>query len=154
MTTNYESQVNVINDLIVMNNDRVQGYEYATTETEDVALKRVFEQFAQQSREYATILSSEVRKLGGEASTSTSTSGKFYRAWMEIRSALSGKDAKAVLSSCEYGEDVILEAYEEALNSESTLTSDLRELITTQKEELEESHDTVKSLRETDLVSH
>lgn len=152
MSTSFEKQIDVINELITFNNDRVVGYELAAKETEDLSLKTIFQNFAVESRQHISVLSGEVTKLGGEPSKVTTTSGKVYRAWMEIKTALTGKNRKAIIESCEYGEDVILEAYDTALNAESSLPEDLIDIIIDQRNELQESHNTVKALRDTTLA--
>ncbi|MFN0049583.1 MAG: PA2169 family four-helix-bundle protein [Cytophagales bacterium] len=152
METNYKGQIDMIDNLIIMNNDRVEGYELASKETLQHDLKRIFDKFAQQSRGFATVLGAEIRKLGEEASTATSTSGKFHRAWMEIKTTITGKDHQATLDSCEYGEDVIIEAYNDAIESDATLTSDLMALVLSQKKELKEAHNTIKLLRNTQTI--
>lgn len=152
MNTNFEKQIDVINEMITMNNDRIVGYELAAKETDDAGLKKIFENFAIESRGYVSVLSSEVMKLGGKPSTVTTTSGKFYRAWMEVKTALTGKNRKAIIESCEYGEDVILETYDAALNSESVMPEDLLDTIIEQRNELQQSHNTIKALRDTSVV--
>ncbi len=149
MTTNYEDQVKLINDLVILNNDRIEGYDLASAETTDLGLRKLFEQYAKQSRDNVIVLASEIGKLGSVAATHTTTSGKFFRAWMEIKTALTAKNEKGVLESCEYGEDVILEAYKDALDSDITLSSDLKEIVVKQKDELETAHDTIKKMRDT-----
>jgi len=152
MTTNYEDQVKLVDGLVILNNDRIEGYDLAIAETTDLELKKTFEQFARQSRNNVIVLSSEIGKFGSIASTHTTTSGKFFRAWMEIKTALTAKNEKAVLESCEYGEDVILEAYKDALESDTTLASDLHALLVKQKTELQVAHNTVKKFRDTVLA--
>ena len=88
--------IEVLNDLIQINNDRVRGYEKASNELSaaDVDLKALFAQMSSESRKYATELSAEVGRLGGEPSTSTTASGKIYRAWMDVKATFSGDDTK------------------------------------------------------------
>ncbi len=142
--------IEVLNDLIQINNDRVRGYEKASNELSaaDVDLKAVFTQMSSESRKYATELSAEVGRLGGEPSTSTTASGKIYRAWMDVKAVFSGKDRHAVLESCEFGEDAAQKAYDEALKSDATMDTDIRQMITSQKSSLKTSHDTIKKYRD------
>ena len=67
METN-EKLVEVLNDLIVINNDRITGYEkaIAAVDASDVDLKTTFRKMADQSIGYRNDLSAEVAKLGGE----------------------------------------------------------------------------------------
>lgn len=145
-----ENVVEVLNDLIKINNDRVTGYEKAITETKDidVDLKAVFHKMANDSKEYATQLSNEVTKLGGEVATGTTASGKIYRMWMDIKATFTGKDRLAVLENCEFGEDAAQKAYEEALSSDADMDTEVRQLITNQKSSLRTAHDLIKKYRD------
>ena len=46
---NKEKSIDVINSLIEINNDRIEGYETASKETQEADLKSVFSQFAKTS---------------------------------------------------------------------------------------------------------
>ena len=142
--------IEVLNDLIQINNDRLTGYEKASKELSaaDVDLKAIFSQMSAQSRKYTTELSAEVGRLGGEPSTSTTASGKIYRAWMDVKAVFTGKDRHAVLESCEYGEDAAQKAYDEALKSDTGIDTNIRQMIANQKSELRTSHDTIKKYRD------
>lgn len=142
-----EKSVDVLNSLIVINNDRIEGYDTAYKETEEGDLKALFEKLGKTSHKCKSALISEVHKLGGEVEEGTTTSGKFYRVWMDIKAALTNKDRKAILSSCEFGEDFAVKTYKEAMESEG-LSSDLRTLINDQYTEIKSGHDIVKSLRD------
>ncbi|TDE12860.1 ferritin-like domain-containing protein [Dyadobacter psychrotolerans] len=149
METN-ENLVEVLNDLIKINNDRIDGYEKALVEVEDidVDLKAMFQKMANESREYVAELSREVAALGGEIETGTTNSGKIYRVWMDIKATFTGHDRTSVLESCEYGEDAAQEAYEDALATDADLSVEIRQLITDQKASLKESHDLIKKYRD------
>ena len=142
--------IEVLNDLIQINNDRVTGYDRASKELSaaDVDLKAIFSQMSAQSRKYTTELSAEVGRLGGEPSTSTTASGKIYRAWMDVKAVFTGKDRHAVLESCEYGEDAAQKAYDDALKSDAGINTDVRQMIANQKSELRTAHDTIKKYRD------
>ena len=148
METNNEKATGVINSLIEINNDRIDGYELAAKETDDMALKGIFTGFANDSREYQEELVKEVLSLGGEPARGTTTSGKFYRAWMDFKAAITGKDRKLILGSCEFGEDAALEAYATAYKSSAELSPELRKLIESQKDSIQAAHNRVKELRD------
>jgi uncharacterized protein (TIGR02284 family) len=68
---------------------------------------------------------------------------------MDVKAALTGKDRKAILNSCEYGEDVAVGVYKKVLENESNdLTSDQIDIVEEQYELIKADHDTVKSLRD------
>ena len=144
-----ENQIEVLNDLVEINNDRIVGYELAVEETkdEDSDLKHIFAQMAQESRQYKQELTSEIGKLGGEIETGTTASGKIYRAWMDVKATFSGHSRKSVLENCEFGEDAAQRAYRSALDDEN-LTSPCRSLVMQQQQMLKVSHDKVKMMRD------
>lgn len=139
--------VEELNKLAVINNDRTEGYQKAATETEDQELKTLFSKFALQSRKYNSELQTEITKAGGKPESGTTESGKLYRVWMDIRAALTGKDKKQILSSCEYGEDVARDTYKDVLK-EANLPGDLLTLITSQYNEIVSAHNEIKKLRD------
>jgi uncharacterized protein (TIGR02284 family) len=147
---NHDEIIGVLNDLIKINNDRIVGYERAVNESKDkdVDMIAVFNKMADQSRKYVTELVQEVGRLGGEAAKDTTVSGKIYRVWMDMKSAITGKDRESIIGSCEYGEDVAQRAYEAALESDAYMSTEIRQMITNQKSELKESHDTIKKYRD------
>jgi uncharacterized protein (TIGR02284 family) len=147
---NHDEIIGVLNDLIRINNDRIVGYERAVNESKDkdVDMIAVFNKMADQSRKYVTELVQEVGRLGGEAAKDTTVSGKIYRVWMDMKSAITGKDRESIIGSCEYGEDVAQRAYEAALESDAYMSTEIRQMITNQKSELKESHDMIKKYRD------
>ena len=149
MATN-DKLVEVLNDLIQINNDRITGYLKAAEESKDIDidLKAVFNKMADESRQYKSELTQEVSRLGGEPSTGTTGMGKVYRVWMDVKATFTGKDRQSVLESCEFGEDAAQKAYREALASDAEIDADTRQLITTQQASLKTSHDLIKKYRD------
>ncbi len=145
-----EELISVLNDLIRINHDRTEGYHKAIEELKpsDIDLKTMFTNMANASLQNGNELAAEVRNLGGQPATDTTQSGKLYRVWMDIRSGISARDRKSVLSLCEFGEDSALKAYKLALESDAEIPADLRQLILDQKSGLQSSHDVVKRYRD------
>ncbi len=138
--------VKELNALVEINDDRVEGYKKALKETEDQDLKEVFKSMAEHSFKFRNELADEIIKAGGEPTSGTCNSGKLYRAWMDIRTALSSKDRKAILSSCEFGEDAALERYKDTLKKDG-LAESVRNMITSQKGLLQQDHKKIKAMR-------
>ena len=145
-----ERTVEVLNDLIRINNDRVEGYEKAIRETNetDVDLRNIFNRMVQESRNYARELTDQVQRLGGDPASGTTASGKIYRLWMDVKSGFSRSERKSVLEECEFGEDAAQKAYEKALAPDNDLTPDVRTLVQKEKTSLKTSHDTIKNYRD------
>ncbi len=149
--TNNESLAETLNDLVKINNDRIEGYEKAEnqSESEDVDLKATFKKMADQSRKYVAELTQAVGQLGEKPSTDTTVSGKVYRAWMAVKNTVTGHDRHSILSTCEYGEDAAQKAYNEALETDAEMSAETRQMIMDQKNSLKTSHDLIKKYRDT-----
>lgn len=149
MTTN-ENLVEVLNDLVQINNDRVEGYEKAADETKDidVDLKALFIKMAEESIKYKTELVNEITKFGGDPVTGTTGLGKIYRVWMDVKATFTGHDRQSVLEACEFGEDAAQKAYRDVLASDAEINAESRQLITSQQSSLKNSHDIIKKYRD------
>ena len=149
-----EKTIDVLNELITINNDRIEGYKTASDETEEQDLKTLFGQFISTSQKCKSELVTEVNKLGGEIAQGTKTSGKFFRVWMDVKAAITGKDRKAILNSCEMGEDVAKSTYQKSLNDNfDKLTSELQTIIRQQHSLIKADHDEVKFMRDSLVTS-
>jgi len=139
--------IEVLNDLIQINNDRIAGYEKAIRETksEDDDLKVLFATMIAESHRIRIALSTEVQALGADTEMGTTASGKIYRAWMDVKAAFGGNSRHALLASAESIEDATQKAYKSALSHD--LPSYIRDLMLQQQEALRASHDEVRSLR-------
>jgi len=139
----------VLNDLVQINNDRIEGYEKARKELKDgdEDLKSLFLNMIEESQKYKLALATEVSALGEDIETGTTTSGKIYRGWMDVKALFTGHDRQTVLNNCEFGEDAAQNAYKMALEEED-LPSNIRSLISDQKAALRQSHDEIKRLRD------
>ena len=136
-----------LRDLIRINNDRVTGYSKAATQSDDQDLQSLFSQLAQQSRQFASELRSLVSDNDKNVTDETTTAGKIYRTWMDVKATFGGDDRHGILASCEFGEDAAQKAYKLALQEEG-LSADTRSLIEEQKAALKVSHDAIKALRD------
>lgn len=83
-----EKPIEVLNALITINNDRIEGYETASKETDEQDLKTLFAHFILTSQKCKQELVSQVYALGGEPSEGTKISGKFFRVRSQSNSRL------------------------------------------------------------------
>jgi uncharacterized protein (TIGR02284 family) len=148
-----EKSVEVLNDLIEINNDRVAGFEHAIKDLGegDADLKAVFEKFAGDSRENVQELTSVVNRIGGEAETGTSGSGSIHRAWIDVKATFTGHDRKSILDECERGEDAIKRAYQDALTDNEGLPADVQQVISSQQQKVIDGHNKIKALRDSQV---
>lgn len=140
--------IEVLNDLIQINNDRIMGYEQAIRDSqpEDTDLKILYASMVAESHRMKIALATEVQALGAELEQGTTISGEIYRAWNDIKAVFAGHDRQATLINCEHGEEAAQHAYRQALNHE--LPSYLRELLSRQQEALRTSMEEIRTMRE------
>jgi len=147
----------ILNDLIRINNDRIEGYSKAAAQAKDQDLQSLFSQFAQQSRQFANELRGLINDIGNsedrkdKVTDATTASGKIYRTWMDVKATFTGSNRKSVLASCEFGEDAAQKAYKTALEEED-LSPEVRAVIEGQKAILRDAHDQVKMMRDTATI--
>jgi uncharacterized protein (TIGR02284 family) len=144
-----EKAVDVINDLIKINNDRVAGFEKAGNDLEEdnKYLVAMFNKLAGESQQYAAELTGIAQQYG-EAADGTSTSGDLHRAWIDIKATFTGSDLLAILNECERGDDAAKSAYRDALDPENELDPELAAILQRQQQAITEGHDLIKSLRD------
>ena len=149
METTIEKTTEALNDLIIINNDRYEGYQKAMDQAKEADLKSLFSTFSNQSKSNNSVLRSLVPATEETPDRDeTRLSGKFYRAWMDVKNAIDAGDRKKILSSCEYGEDVAKKAYENVLADKSNLTPEAAATIKNQYDEILKAHNQVKALRD------
>lgn len=153
---NRETLIENLNELIMINNDRIAGYEKAAelTKTNDIDLNTIFTKMESDSRGYITDLESKIIALGGEPAASSTISGKIYRVWMDLKNVFTDADKESILESCHFGEDAAQNAYDKVLHSDAEMNSEIRNLILDQKEQLKLSHDVIKKYRDLHHAFH
>jgi uncharacterized protein (TIGR02284 family) len=146
---NEEKMITILNSLIDLNNDRMEGYENAAAEIGDLRyaqLKALFYAIVEEARNHKDDLVDLVIGFGGEPGEGPTPSGILFDIWLEAKAAFARKDVRVALDACERGEYVALEAYQEVLHPEGVWPPEVAALLDKQREEIKISHDRVKSL--------
>jgi uncharacterized protein (TIGR02284 family) len=140
--------VEVLNDLVMINNDRINGYQHAVKELKsgDADLKTLFDKMIVESQQIKSDLAHEIQVLHGDVEQGTTEMGKIYRAWMDVKSVFTGENRHTILANCEAGEDAAQKAYNKALETER-LPAFIRDMLTSQRTRLRSSHDEIRELR-------
>lgn len=141
-----DEAISTLNGLIETCKDGQQGFHDAADGIDRSDLKSLFYEFSQQRSQFAGELQGLVRDLGGDPENSGSISGAIHRGWINIKAAVTGQDAQAILNECERGEDVAKAAYKSAL--EKNLPANIRDAIQNQYSSVLAAHDRVKMLRD------
>lgn len=145
-----EASNDILNDLVNINNDRITGYQRAINESKDldIDLKAIFEQMIQQSTQYKNELTELIEKNEGVVEDDTTSAGKIYHAWMDIKATITDSSRHSILESCEFGEDAAQRAYDAALAADSALEPAARILLENEQAALKKSHDLIKKQRD------
>ena len=144
-----DKQTRILNDLILINNDRVTNYRKAEEELkkEDADLIQLFEEKVEQSNSFITELTEKVTETGHKVESGTTNAGKIYHVWMDVKAFFGGFNRKIILDNCVVGEDAALSAYNDALASEG-LSPEIRSLLTQHHADLIVSYNKVNALKE------
>jgi uncharacterized protein (TIGR02284 family) len=142
-----EKTIEALNKLITINHDRIEGYQTASSETEESDLKLFFGEMSLTSQSCLNQLVDAVTVLGGSPSEHTKISGKFFRVWMDVKAALTGRNRKLILESCQFGEDQAREIYEKVLTDDlEQLGTQQQKMIIAQLSQLNLDHDKVNAM--------
>jgi uncharacterized protein (TIGR02284 family) len=144
-TLTNDEVIDKLNGLIETCKDGQEGFKSASEGIERSDLKKTFYEFSQQRAEFAGVLQGLVRSLGGDPDNSGSISGAVHRGWIDLKSAVTGRDEEAILNECERGEDYAKEAYADAVKS--NLPANVADVVAQQSRAVQNAHDTIKALR-------
>ncbi len=138
--------IDTLNKLIETCKDGEYGFKTSAEHVKSAQLRSVFLECCESCRRGATELQAEVARLGGKPEHDSSTTGTIHRGWVNLKSALTGNDDKAILEECERGEDAALARYRDAIKE--PLPSDVMAIVQRQYEGAKRNHDRVRSLRD------
>lgn len=144
MAMDKDDVIDTLNDLIETCKDGEEGFRVCAEDIRRADLKPMFQQAAMRCGEAARELQAQVQRLGGKPERKGSLAGSAHRRWVDIKSAITGRDDKAVLEECERGEDVAKASYQKALKKE--LPADIRAIVERQYQGVLEHHDKVRAL--------
>jgi uncharacterized protein (TIGR02284 family) len=140
-----DKAISCLNNLIETCKDGQDGFKTASEGVKRPDLKTLFLTYSQQRAQFAGELQNEVLRLGGDPEKTGSVAASLHRGWIDIKSAVTGKDDGAIIAECERGEDSAVKNYEEAARDEN-LPANLREIVERQYTSVKEAHDRIRSL--------
>jgi len=138
--------IDKLQDLLRVNIDSENGFRDAAEQVDDVALRRIFRQFADERQNNAAELKHFVEFNGETPVEDGSVMAAIHRTWMDLKAALSSNDAKAVLNEAERGEDHIKHMYEDVLTE--VAGSAVHDVLQHQYAKVKAAHDVFRDLRD------
>ncbi|WP_051882157.1 PA2169 family four-helix-bundle protein [Chryseobacterium soli] len=144
---NNEKTVSVLNDLLNITNDRIEGFSKVEDKVWDThsALKNDYDQMVSQSQVMKTDLIQLINQKGGQADNTTSTAGALHRAWIDVKNAFAGDKDESTLENVVFGEKGAIDAYQDALDS-GDLCPESARLVSDQLHHLKSSYSKFENL--------
>ena len=146
-----ERKIDLLNQAIEINNDRVAGYQKAIEliSNEQVGeLQSLFNQYKMQSEQFISEIQPFLANVGAPMEEGTKVSGKIFRMWMDVKSLVSPSTDQAVLESCEKGEDEFKSTYNNILEKAMVDCPEIADLLRAQLVQHESAHAHIKELRD------
>ncbi len=146
-----QDTIDLLDQLVEINNDRIEGYEKAMEilpPEDSYGLYNIFEKYRSQSFQFNAQLKPLIAQMGDVPTEGTRTSGKLFRTWMEAKAMVAPNTVKAILESCERGEDEFKRVYMNTLEKCTDAPADIITLIQSQATFQKEAHDHIKQLRD------
>lgn len=142
--------LNILNDLIRINIDRIIGYEKAShaETTAEPEFREVFYRMANDSRAFVNTLHAEVLRLGGAPVTQSTISGKIHLFWLDGGNSFDGVDTPARVCACLAAELAVGKAYQQALDEQNHLPPQVHDLIESQSWGLERAYERLATMSE------
>lgn len=148
---NTDKKIDLLNEAIEINNDRIKGYEKAIEIAADANLRELqtlFKSYIEQSQQFIIELKPLLKQYHVEPESGTNLTGKIFRIWMDIKSAISPSISQAILDTCERGEDEFKETYKEILSESLDDYRNLVDILQMQLSKQIEAHQHIKELRD------
>ena len=145
MTSN-ENDISTLNGLVATTIDSIEGYQESADAVENPQYRELFQELGRDRQQALPLLQAEVARLGGDPEDDGTALASVHRSWVELKSAITGRDDKGVIDEVERGEDHIKHKFEAALNDGDLSPS---ALATVQKayESVRRGHDRVRDLK-------
>jgi uncharacterized protein (TIGR02284 family) len=138
--------IRVLNGLIATTIDSIDGYRESAKEIESADLKQRFEARAGERQTMVGTLRQQVSSLGGNPEDDGTVLAGAHRMFVDLKSAVTGKDDKAVINEVERGEDHIKAKFKDALADED-LSPETRQVVEAAWGSVKAGHNEMSALK-------
>ena len=135
-----------LNTLLATLTDSINGYRDSAENIENGNFKQLFLECAEERSRVAEDLRTEVRRLGGDPNDDGSLMGKTHQVFLDLKSAVTGRDDKAIINEVERGEDYLKEKFEAALQSDK-LAGETRGVVERAFTSVRQGHDRMAEIK-------
>jgi uncharacterized protein (TIGR02284 family) len=135
-----------INDLLAVTTDSITGYTEAKDKVAASQFTPAFNERILERQSILTALESEVRRLGGKPEKGGTMLAGAGRMVANLKSAVLGRDDKAIIDQIERGEDHIKSKFETAMNN-PVLSSQAAQVIRECFVTIKQGHDRMRDMK-------
>ena len=144
--TDTSHDIRTLNGLIATTIDSVDGYRTSAQDVQNPRFAELFTARASERSSVAEQLRAEVKRLGGNPEDDGTILAAGHRAFVNLKSAVTGRDDQAIVNEVERGEDHIKAKYEAALKDDD-LSPECRSLVETAYGSVKSGHDEMSQLK-------
>ena len=144
--TDTSHDIRTLNGLIATTIDSVDGYRTSASDVENPRFAELFTARASERSSVAEQLRGEVKRLGGNPEDDGTILAAGHRAFVNLKSAVTGRDDQAIVNEVERGEDHIKAKFEDALKDNS-LSPTCRTVVETAYGSVKSGHDEMRDLK-------
>lgn len=140
------TDVSTLNSLIATTIDSINGYQESADAVSNPQFRELFQELGRDRQQALPKLQAAVAQMGGNPEDDGTTLAAAHRAFVDLKSAITGRDDKAVINEVERGEDHIKDKFETAL-ADTSLSEQARSVIREAYETVRRGHDRVRDLK-------
>lgn len=144
--TNTTHEISRLNKLISTTIDSAEGYEEAAKHSDSDRFTGMFRELAAERQAVLVTLRKEVTRLGGEPEDDGTMLADAHRVFVNLKSAVTGQDEKAIIDEVERGEDHIKGEFETAMQDEEA-SPEVRNVIRECYTSIKRGHDQMRDLK-------
>jgi uncharacterized protein (TIGR02284 family) len=132
VSSSEDETVKQLNHLLEIVRDGEKGYAESAEGVKQEEFAAIFMKHSEERKKYAAELEQAISKLTGatpgEGPMQGSVTGATHRGWINLKTALSTNDRKAVLNEVIRGEEAAIKTYDETLQN-TKLPDDVRKIV-------------------------
>ena len=142
-----EKTISVLNDLLNITNDRIAGFAKVADKVWDnySDLRPAYDNMVAESWDMKQDLVDLITAKGGNPDDTTSVSGAFHRAWIDLKNTFASDKEESTLENVVFGEKAAIDAYQDALDS-GDLCPESTAVVSSQLQQLKSSYAQFKVL--------
>lgn len=134
----------ILHHLIDVCENGERGFLAAADHVKHPGLKKLFTELSSERAQFAAELLPHLQRLGGRSDHGGTSAGTLHRGWIGLKSLVSGHQDHAVVTEAERGEQLAIDAYEEALSG--MLPPTVISLIEGQRDTMKKDNERIRSI--------